>query len=91
MTGTPRTVLTSSAIRGVAVNPAGDIYVLRSASDSNPQDLVLVRSGTTWSQAWVPNAAGSGDFVMWLQIADAWLVGNGLDNLGPMQLVKTTA
>ena len=90
MTGTSRTVLTSSAIRGLAVSPAGDIYVLRSASGSNPQDVVLVRNGTTWSQAWVPNAGGSGDFVMWLNIANAWLVGNGLDNtLGPMQLVKT--
>lgn len=88
--GTPTVALTSTALRGVAVNPEGDIYALRSAPSSNPQDVVLVRGGTGWSQAWVPNATGLGDFVMWLEGADAWLVGNGLnDRLGPMQLVQT--
>ena len=88
MRGTPRVVLTTTALRGVALNPAGDIYALRSARTTNPQDVVLVRAGTGWSPAWVPDAGGSGDFAMWLEHADAWLVGNGLDDrLGPMQLV----
>jgi hypothetical protein len=73
----------------VAVNPAGDIYALRSAAATNPQDVVLVRTATGWAPAWVPNAGGKGDFVVWLERADAWLVGNGLDDhLGPMQLVQ---
>jgi hypothetical protein len=49
----------------------------------------MVKDGTGWSPAWVPNAGGSGDFAVWLERPGAWLVGNGLnDKLGPMQLVK---
>lgn len=89
MRGTPRVVLSSTALRGVALNPAGDIYALRSATTTNPQDVVMVRNTTGWSPAWVPNAGGSGDFAVWLEGPDAWLVGNGLnDRLGPMQLVQ---
>ena len=93
-TGAARTVLTSSYIRGVAVNPQGDIYVVRAnlSGHSNPQDVVLVRGATGWTKAWVPNAVGVGDFALWLPIANGWLVGNGLENsLGPLQLVRTTA
>lgn len=93
MRGTPAVVLTSTALRGVAVNPRGDIYALRSAASgtTNPQDLVLVRESAGWSRAWVPDAGGSGDFAIWLTGAGAWLVGNGLeDRLGPIQLVTVS-
>jgi hypothetical protein len=87
------TVLNSSSIHGLGVNPYGDIYVLRSnpyTDLTNPADVVLVRETEDWSQAWAPDAAGVGDFVLWLEGAQAWLVGNGIsDQLGPLQLVRT--
>lgn len=89
MTGTPLVALTSTALRGVAVNPSGDIYALRSASSTNPQDVILQRGVTGWTQVPVPDAGGSGDFAMWLDGPAAWLVGNGYsERLGPMQLVS---
>nr|MCU0277771.1 hypothetical protein [Candidatus Nanopelagicales bacterium] len=57
---------------------------------TNPADVVLVRETEDWSQAWAPDASGVGDFVLWLEGAQAWLVGNGIsDQLGPLQLVRT--
>ena len=91
--GPATTVLSSSSIHGLGVNPRGDIYVVRSnpyTDLTNPADVVLVRETEGWSQAWAPDAAGVGDFVLWLEGAQAWLVGNGIsDRLGPLQLVRT--
>jgi hypothetical protein len=87
------TIYSGSSIHGLGLNPRGDVYVLRSnpyTDQTNPPDVVLAKNGVGWSPVLLPDAAGLGDFALWLEGAQAWLVGNGLeDNLGPLQLVRT--
>jgi hypothetical protein len=51
----------------------------------------MVKGDVGWSAAEVPAAAeGLGDFVVWLNRPQAWLVGNGIeDHLGTLQFVQT--
>ena len=72
------------------------MFVLRSnpyTDQTNPPDVVMVRDAGGWSQVAVPDAPdGLGDFVMWLNGPQAWLVGNGLeDTLGTLTLVRPSA
>ncbi|HEX5017738.1 MAG TPA: VCBS repeat-containing protein [Actinomycetes bacterium] len=87
------TAYSGDSFHGVGVNPDGDIFVVRSnpyTSGTNPPDVVLIREATSWSPQMVPGAPGLGDFALWLEGPQAWLVGNGLeDTLGPLQLVQT--
>jgi hypothetical protein len=80
-------------VHNIGVNPQGDVFVLRSnpyTDQTNPADVVMVRELDGWSPAPVPDAAGLGDNVMWLDGPQAWLVGNGIeDHLGTLQLVRT--
>ena len=90
--GGPSTTLYSgSSVHRVAVNPAGDIYILRSnpyQGFTNPTDLIMLRGTDGWATVSVPDAAGLGDFVIWLESAEAWLVGNGIsDRRGPLQFI----
>lgn len=92
--GPATSAYSGSSVHGVGVNPRGDIFVLRSnpyTDNTNPADVVLVRGAAGWSQAWVPDVVGLGDFVLWLDGPQAWLVGNGIeDTLGQLQLVRTS-
>jgi hypothetical protein len=77
----------------VGVNPRGDVFVLRSnpyTDNTNPPDVVMVKEAVGWSPVTVPDAQGLGDFVLWLDAPQAWLVGNGIeDHLGTLQFVQT--
>jgi len=91
--GPAQTVYSGNSVHNIGVNPQGDVFVLRSnpyTDQTNPADIVMVRELDGWSPAPVPDAAGLGDNVMWLEGPQAWLVGNGIeDHLGTLQLVKT--
>jgi hypothetical protein len=91
-TGPPQTVYSGDSVHGVGVNPHGDVFVLRSnpyTDNTNPPDVVMVRESGGWSPVQLPDAKGLGDFVLWLDQPQAWLVGNGLeDNLGTLQFVQ---
>jgi hypothetical protein len=67
-----------------------DVYVLRSnpVGGTNPQDVVLISTGTGWFPAPVPNASGVGDFALYLRELGGYLVGNGREeSLGELQAV----
>ena len=91
-TGPATRLYTGDSVHRVRVNPQGDVYILRSnpyTSLTNPTDLIMLREPGGWSTVTVPDAAGVGDFVIWLEAAKAWLVGNGSsDRRGPLQLVR---
>ena len=91
--GPAETIYSGDSVHNIGVNPRGDVFVLRSnpyTDRTNPADVVMVRRVEGWSAAPVPDATGLGDSVMWLEGAQAWLVGNGIeDHLGTLQLVRT--
>lgn len=68
-----------------------DIYVVRSATNANPDDVLLLGQGDgRFTTATVPSAPGSGSDAVALQQADgrtAFLVLNGREVKGPLQLV----
>ena len=93
--GTPRTIYSTSYGERISVGDATedgrpDVYVLRSnpLGRTNPQDVVLISTGTGWSPASVPNASGIGDFALYLHDLGGYLVGNGREeSLGELQAV----
>jgi hypothetical protein len=95
MRGTVRTIYSTSYGGRIAIGDStgdgrGDVYVLRTnpADRTNPQDIVLVSTGTGWSPAPVPNASGVGDFALYLAGLRGYLVGNGrAESLGELQAV----
>jgi hypothetical protein len=95
MSGTARTIYSTSHGNRIAVGDSTgdgrrDVYVLRSSpvDRTNPQDVILVSTGTGWSPAPVPNASGIGDFALYLAQLGGYLVGNGReDSAGELQAI----
>jgi hypothetical protein len=95
VSGAPRTIYSTSYGQRIALGDGTgdgrrDVYVLRSnlASRTNPQDVILVNTGTGWSPALVPNASGIGDFAVFLEELEGYLVGNGReDSTGELQAI----
>ncbi|MFL6182042.1 MAG: FG-GAP repeat domain-containing protein [Actinomycetes bacterium] len=91
--GPAQTIYSGDSVHAVGLNPRGDVFVLRSnpyTDQTNPPDVVMVKGDVGWSAAEVPAAEGLGDFVVWLDRPQAWLVGNGIeDHLGTLQFVQT--
>jgi len=94
--GAPRVVLTTTFARAAAAGDVTgdgrrDLYVVRAdlGSRSNPTDLVLVKTATSWSTVPLPAAGGIGDYATYLPSLRAFLVGNGLeDSIGPIQVIR---
>jgi hypothetical protein len=95
MSGTTRTIYSTSYGERIAIGDATgdgrpDVYALRSnvVGRTNPQDVVLVRTGTGWLPAQVPNAGGIGDFAEYARGFRGYLVGNGrADSIGKLQAI----
>jgi FG-GAP-like repeat len=96
MSGTARTIYSTTLGERIAIGDATrdgwpDVYVLRSnpLNRTNPQDVVLVSTGTAWSPVAVPNASGIGDFALYLAGIPGYLVGNGRsESIGKLQAIK---
>jgi hypothetical protein len=96
MSGTARTIYSTTHGERIAIGDATrdgrpDVYVLRSnpLNRTNPQDVVLVSTGTAWSPVAVPNVSGIGDFVLYLAGMPGYLVGNGRsESIGKLQAIK---
>jgi hypothetical protein len=96
MSGTARTIYSTTHGERIAIGDATgdgrpDVYVLRSnpLNRTNPQDVVLVSTGTAWSAVAVPNASGIGDFARYLAGMPGYLVGNGRsESIGKLQAIK---
>jgi hypothetical protein len=95
MSGTARTIYPTTHGERIAIGDATkdgrrEVYVLRSnpLNRTNPQDVVLINSGTAWSPVAVPNASGIGDFALYLTGLQGYLVGNGrAESIGKLQAI----
>jgi hypothetical protein len=95
LTGTTRTIYSTSYGERIAIGDSTgegrrDVYVLRSnpIGRTNPQDVALIRTGSGWSPAMVPNASGIGDFALHVTGFRGYLVGNGrAESIGKLQAI----